>query len=312
MTEPAPAPTAALEPTPAQMVEALHVAFGEHHARAVHAKGVLAMGVFEPSAQAARLCSASVFRGGAIPALFRFSDFTGIPDIPDPSAGASPRGFAMKLGVPGPGVFDVVSHSFNGFPTATSEAFRELLLAIGASGPGAASPTALDRFLASHPVAKTFLTTQKPPPESYGTIAYFGVNAFWCEGPDGARAAIRYRFIPVDGERFLSSEALSRQGPDYLQEELPRRLAKAPIHYRWLAQIAEPGDDLEDPSTAWPESRSLVELGRLIIAGLPTDPAALDRDTVFLPLRTPEEIVSADPMLQLREQAYPISFEARQ
>lgn len=50
-------------------------------------------------------------------------------------------------------------HNSNGFPTRTSTEFRELLLAIGASGKGAPQPTPLDTFLASHPIAKTFLTT---------------------------------------------------------------------------------------------------------------------------------------------------------
>ncbi len=42
---------------------------------------------------------------------------------------------------------DIVGHSFNGFPTATSDAFPRPRLAIAASGPDAAKPTALDGFL---------------------------------------------------------------------------------------------------------------------------------------------------------------------
>jgi catalase len=38
--------------TPASMVGALHSAFGEHHARAVHAKGVILRGRFTPTAEA--------------------------------------------------------------------------------------------------------------------------------------------------------------------------------------------------------------------------------------------------------------------
>ena len=74
-------------------------------------------------------------------------DFTGIPD-------ANPRGFALKFTLPDGSSADVVTHSFNGFPTATAEEFRKLLLAIPVSGPGAAKPTALDTFLGAHPIAK--------------------------------------------------------------------------------------------------------------------------------------------------------------
>ena len=123
----------------------------------------------------------------------RFSDFTGIPTIPDNVGEANPRGFAVKFKAPG-GDFDIVTHSFNGFPTKTAGEFRELLLAIPVSGKDAAKPTALDKFLAAHPIAKTFLTSQKSP-ESFATSAYFGVNAFkftkaghsgFCSIPAGA------------------------------------------------------------------------------------------------------------------------------
>jgi catalase len=109
--------------------------------------------------------------------VLRFSDFTGLPDIPDNEGAANPRGFAVRFRLPDGKSTDIVGHSFDGFPVANPDQFRELLLAIGASGAGAEKPTALDAFIASHPRAKTFLTTQKTP-ASFATIAYFGVNAF--------------------------------------------------------------------------------------------------------------------------------------
>jgi catalase len=36
---------------------------------------------------------------------------------------------------------DLVTHSYNGFPTATAAEFRDLLLALAASGPDAPKPT---------------------------------------------------------------------------------------------------------------------------------------------------------------------------
>ena len=69
-----------------------------------------------------------------MPILVRFSDFTGIPEIPDTIGDANPRGFALKITLPDGSTADFVSHSFNGFPTATSAEFRELLLTIAASG----------------------------------------------------------------------------------------------------------------------------------------------------------------------------------
>jgi catalase len=305
-------PAVGTAPAPQEMVDALYSAFGDHHSRAVHAKGIMAVGTFEPTLEAASISKASIFARGPLPILVRFSDFTGIPEIPDTVGDANPRGFALKILLPDGSGADVVSHSFNGFPTATSAEFRELLLAIGASGAGATKPTALDRFLGSHPIAKTFLTTQKPPPESYATLSYFGVNAFEFTDAKGHRQFVRYRFVPVGGEAVLTPARLSAMGPNYLQTELPARLAKSAAEFAWYAQIAEASDVIGDPSVAWPDSRKLVKLGVIRINRMAPDAIATDKATLFIPLNVPDGIAPADPMLEVRQQAYPLSFKHRQ
>jgi catalase len=307
-----PAVAAASQPAPQQMVNALYSAFGDNHSRAVHAKGIMAVGVFEPNAEAASLTTARLFSGKSMPVLVRFSNFTGIPDIPDTIGDANPRGFALKFTLPDGSDADVVTHSFNGFPTATTEAFRQLLLAIGTSGAGADEPTPLDIFLGEHPIAKTFLTTQKPPPASYATLSYFGVNAFAYTTADGQMSFVRYRFVPRAGEAFVPAAELPAKGSNYLRDELPRRLMNGPVIFDWYAQIAEVGDVIGDPSVAWPESRRLVNLGTVRIDGIAPDPAVTDKATMFLPLNVPDGIAAADPMLGVRQAAYPLSFQHRQ
>jgi catalase len=299
-------------PTPAQMVDALHTAFGIHPARAVHAKGILARGVFTPSAGAKSLTKASLFRQSSVPVTVRFSDFTGIPDIPDTIGAANPRGMAIKFAGDDADDLDIVTHSFNGFPTKTAAEFRLLLVAIGASGPDAPHPNAVEQFLGDHPVAKTFLTTQKPAPVSFATLSYFGVNSFKWTNRQDHFAYVRYRFIPVLGDEVLTAEQIAQQGPNYLREELPRRLAKGPVTYEWYAQIAGAGDAIDDPSVAWPENRALIKLGQIRIEAIIEDQARFDKQTLFLPANVPAGIEPADPMIAIRQGAYPISFRARQ
>ncbi len=303
---------AATPPAPSgqDMVDALHTAFGDHHSRAVHAKGAMAEGTFQPAPDAAGLSDASIFSSGTIPVLVRFSDFTGIPEIPDTIGDANPRGFAVKLELPDGTTADVISHSFNGFPTATSAEFHELLLAIGAAGQN--RPEALNAFLGSHPIAKTFLTTQKPPPESYATLSYFGVNAFAVTNARKVHRFVRYRFAPDGGDVVLTAEQLATKGPDYLQTELPERLGKSPIRFTWFAQVAGESDTVEDPSVAWPESREMVKLGVITVTRMTADPVATAKGTMFSPLNIPMTIRPADPMLGVRQAAYPLSFEHRQ
>lgn len=306
-TRPQPIPA---KQTPQDLVDALHAAFGEHHARAVHAKGILLEGSFSPAKDARTLSLSPVFTGAGLPVVVRFSDFTGIPDIPDTIGDANPRGFAVKIRAAG-GDVDIVTHSFNGFPVATSDEFAVFLRAIGASGPGVAHPTPIEAFLDGHPIAKQFITSQKPPPESYATAAYFGVNSFTFTNASGRSTHVRYRFVPRAGEHYLTPADVKAKGPNYLLEELPQRVAKTPLVFDWFAQISEEGDKIEDPSIAWPESRKLVLLGTITIARVASDLDA-DKQTIFLPGTSHPGIEPADPMLTMRNNAYPISFKARQ
>jgi catalase len=298
--------------SPAQLVGALHSAFGEHHARAVHAKGIILEGSFTPSTDAKSLSKASLFSGGQIPVTIRFSDFTGIPNIPDNIDDANPRGFAVKFKLADGSSSDIVTHGFNGFPTKTADEFAQLLRAIGASGPTAPKPTPIEKFLDSHPIAKTFLTTQKPAPVSYATLAYFGVNSFKFTDASNKSVFVRYRFVPKTGEQFLEPAAVKAKGPNYLIEEIATRVAAKPVVFDWFAQVSGQGDAIADPSIAWPESRKLVKLGTISIVRMAADQPSTDKATMFLPGNVPSGIEIADPMLALRTAAYPISFSARQ
>ena len=301
-------PALAAEPTPQQMVDAMHTTFGDNHSRAVHAKGTIVEGSFTPDPAARSLSAVALFSAAKVPVTARFSDFTGIPTIPDNVGDANPRGFAVKFKAPG-GDFDIVTHSFNGFPTKTSGEFRELLLAIAASGKDAAKPTTLDKFLAAHPIAKTFLTTQNSP-ESFSTSAYFGVNAFKYTKA-GSVGFVRYRLVPAAGEHYLDAAELKAKSADFLQTDIAQRLAKGPVAFDWFAQIADKGDAIDDPSIAWPASRKLIKLGTITLTKVVTDPGA-DRKLLFLPANMPDGIEAADPMLTIRNGAYPLSFQHRQ
>lgn len=298
--------------SPAALLAALHAAFGEHHARGVHAKGIILEGTFVPAREARELSRAALFAEAAVRVTVRFSDFTGIPDIPDTADGANPRGFGAKFHLPDGSTVDVVAHSFDGFPTATADEFAQLLRAIARSGPGAPEPSALDAFLGSHPIAKTFLTTQKPAPFSYATLTYFGVNAFRFVDARDRGTYVRYRFVPEAGEHVLDAAHLKSKGPDYLVQEIASRVASTPVRFDWLAQVAEPGDPIEDPSVAWPKERRLVRLGTIAIKRLVSDQASADRILLLLPGDVPPGIEVADPMLRIRDATYPLSFRERQ
>jgi catalase len=89
-------------------------------------------------------------------------------------------------------------------------------------------------------------------------------------------------------------------------------VAATPVAFDWYAQVAGPGDVPEDPSIAWPESRQLVKLGTITIDRVAGDQAAVERRLLFLPARLLPGIEAVDPMIAVRNAAYPISFGERQ
>jgi catalase len=298
--------------TPAQLVDALNAVFGKQtDNRAVHAKGVVLEGKFTPSPEAASLSKAPHLQSTAVPVTVRFSDFAGVPAIPDTDPNASPRGFAVKFHLPDGTDTDLVTHSYNGFPTATAEEFRDLLLALAASGPDAPKPTPLEKFFETHPIAKTFLTAEKPAPVSFGTLPYFGVNAFKLTNAKGDVTYVRFQLQPEAGAQYLTKEQLAAAGPNYLMEEIVKRVGERPVRFKYVAQIAEQGDKLDDPSIACPDDRKTVELGTIEIDKAVADSAAAQRALLFIENAVPPGIEPEDPMINIRSQAYAISFARR-
>ncbi|MEX3947790.1 catalase family peroxidase [Paraburkholderia sp. EG287B] len=298
--------------TPVQLVDALNGVFGKHpDARAVHAKGIVLEGTFTPSAAAPGVSKAPHFQT-AVPVVVRFSNFAGIPDIADDHPLASPRGMAIKFKLPDGSDTDIVAHSFNGFPSATADDFRDLLIALGTSGPNTPKPTPLDAYLGSHPVAKAFLTARKPFPRSYASLPYFGVNTFRFIDSKGVVTYGRYQIVPVGGEHYLADADAAKKAPDYLQSEIRQRVSRAPAQFRLVLQIARAGDKLDDPSVAWSSAHRTVELGTISITKAVADNQAAQRSLLFLPNALPPGIEVEDPMINARSAAYPVSFARRQ
>ena len=303
--------SAAQDVDPADLVKDIHAIFGDHHERAVHAKGLVFDATFEPTDEARQLSKAAVFTG-KIQATVRLSNTTGFPEIPDADPNASPHGLAAKFTLGDGSEMDLVTHSFNGFPAANAADFDQFLKAAAASGPGAAKPTPIETYLQAHPEAVPFLTQQNAPPDSFATTTYFGVNAFAFIDASGKKTIVRYRFVPQAGEKYLDAAAAASKGPNYLMEEIIERLAKGPVAFDWFAQIAQTGDQADDPSKPWPEDRQLVKLGTLAITGKAADQEGLSKNLLFLPNNVPDGIEPVDPMIDVRSAAYPISFSERQ
>jgi catalase len=297
-------------PLPTQIVDLANKVDGVHPGyRAFHAKGVMVEGSFKASGEAARLSSASLFNGKSIPVTARFSDGSGMPNIPDGSP-AMPRGIAIKYHLPGAGDTDMVTNSFKFFPVGTGEDFRDLLQAIVASPPDAPKPTRLEQFFASHPNAPKAIGSL-PIPDSFADEEYHGIDAFIFVNQSGQRQAVRYVIAPEKVVHITPEEA-AKQPPNYLFDDLAKRIAQKPLVFHLKAQLAEPGDQTKDASEPWPDERKLVDLGVLTLIKVVPNSLEAQKKLLFLPTNlTPGIELSDDPLPRVRSAAYGISFARR-
>lgn len=305
-------PPAEQKPLSVALVEALNkVAGGPHPGfRANHAKGVMATGHFTPARSAATISKAPHF-AAPVPITVRYSNDSGRIKFSDASREARPYGMAIRFHLANGGSTDIVTNTTKAFPVSTPEDFLALLNAAIASGPNVAKPTPLDKFIATHPTTHTYFTSLHPPAVSYATLTYFGLNAFKFTNAKGMSQYIRYQIRPLAGEQYITEEAGAKASPNYLMDELPVRLAKGPIKYTLVAQLAKDGDNITDPAKAWPATNPVVVLGTISVEKFLDDPEA-NRAILFNPVSLPAGIEpSADPILALRFPAYAVSFGQR-
>ena len=237
-------------------------------------------------------------RKAPIPVTVRFSAGSGLPTVPDTND--MPRGMAVKFALPDGTKTDLVVLSFNGFPVANAEEFRDFS-ARGRRKRPRRSKTHRDwkNSWGAHPAAKAFVETPKPPPVSYGTLPYFGINAFKLTNAKGTATHVRYQLQPVTGDKYLSKEQVAAMAPDYLTDEIRERVRRGPVKFNLLAQVAEQGDTIDNPTIVQPDTRKKVKMGTIApITKAVADSQAAEKKLLFVPGALVPGIEAANPMIE--------------
>jgi catalase len=287
--------------------------FGLHPGfRPAHAKGLMLTGTFTPSPAAASLTKAPHVVRASTPVTVRFSNSTGLPEMPDNAPEANPRGMAIRFNLAEHVHTDIVAHSTNGFPARDGYEFLELLRAAAASGPDVRSPKPVEKFIASHPAALKFVQAPKPFPSSLSRETFFAVTAFEFTNGEGKTRFGRYRILPELGNDYLTDEQVKALSPNYHFDEIAERVKKGPVRFRIVVQVADVSDTTDNATVHWPETRELVELGTVELTDVVADSAVQQKHIIFDPIPRVEGIeASADPLLELRAAVYLLSGRRR-
>jgi len=288
--------------------------FGLHAGfRPVHAKGLMCAGTFTPAPSATKLTHAAHIQQPSTRIIVRLSDFAGVPVIPDnhPEA-ASPRGMAIRFYLGEHVHTDIVAHSANGFPVRTGEEFLELNRAVAASPPTAPHPWPIEAFLGAHPLALRFVQLPKPIPTTFARESFFAVSAFRFTNTDGRSQFGRYHIRTAVGNEYLSAEEAAKRSPNFLMEEITERLKANPVSYRIVVQLAAPGDEVNDATAVWPDTREEVEFGIVTLTERVNELNPEMRKIIFDPRPRIDGIdASEDPLFEVRAALYLVSGRRR-
>ena len=295
-----------------QLLDAFDQLQGVHSGfRPAHAKGLMCSGVFAPSPEATKLTRAPHASKPSTSVTVRYSDSTGLPNIPDNDpARSGPRGIAIRFHLADHLHTDIVAHSYDGFPVRTGEEFLEFLRAAAAAGAG--RPEAIGAFLATHPNAKRFVEASKPIPTSFTREAFFAATAFKFTNSRGVSRHGRFRIRPEVGTEYLSDQEAAAMSPNFLFDELGPRLASQPVKLAILVQMAEPADNIADASTTWPANRAEIPFGTITLTARVDEQAPERRKIIFDPVPRVDGIdPSGDPLTQVRADLYLLSGRRR-
>jgi catalase len=299
-----------------QVIEGFDKADGGIHPgfRPAHAKGILLTGAFTPSPEAASLTRALHIQRASTPVTVRFSDFAGIPTVADnDQQNASPRGCGIRFHLAEHSHTDIVGHSVDTFPSCTAEGFLEFLNALLATDPAGPHPNAIEQFLGGHPAALTFVQTPKPVPTSFAREWFFAVSAFKFINAEGVSRYGRYRVLPVAGNEYLDdAAAAAAKTANFLFDEIKERVAKQPVKFRIVVQLAEDGDAVDDATVRWPEERAKLTVGEISLTEIAANNDGEQQQIIFDPIPRVDGIeASADPLFEPRANIYLLSGRRR-
>lgn len=277
--------------------------------RRAHARGIGLRGHFTATPEVAALTTAEHMQGERVEVVARLSNGGGDPYLVDREneKRGNVMGLAVRFSLPSGGEAEWGALSITTFPARVPQDFIDLASA-GRKGlpTGLPNPTRLAAFLLSHPhcLAGFRQIANHPTTASFATTSFHGLHAYLLVDAAGTRQPFRYHWIPEAGEARFDPDQHRVLPRHYLLSEIRGRVGREPVRWRLELELAEPGDQLDDLTKAWPASRRRIPAGTLVLDRIHEDQAALDA-TMFDPTKVPPGIeLSDDPVLHFRSESY--------
>lgn len=282
--------------------------------RRAHSHGVCVSGWFEPAPGLAALAHGSLFTQQRLPVVGRLSVGGGGPVVAEASARV--RSLALQITAPDGQQWRMAMNSFPFFSLPTADAFLEQ---VRAQRPdpvtGQPDTTALTALQQRYPSARAFAqwAASAPWTDSWASTGYHSVHSYLLVDAQGRQTPVRWTFVPTAQARLMDAGQRRSAAPDHLTTEMQQRLAGGPVRWDMQLQLAGAGDDIDDPSTPWPDSRERRSAGTLWLDALQPEQGNACTAVNFDPTVVPQGVgLSNDPILAVRSAVYAQSWNRRQ
>jgi catalase len=272
--------------------------------RRAHPRGIGLRGTFTATPEAAALTTAEHMQGEPVDVVVRLSNAMGSPYAPDRRSArhGAVLGLAVRFELPAGGYSTWGAPNITAFPAQKPDQFVAITK-------GQKNPLRLIPFALLHPRSVPALIglVMVPATASFATTRFDGLHTYYLIDAEGERRPFRYRWIPDAGIQGPAGDP----PPQYLTSEIEERVARGPVSWSLVFQMAEDGDPLDDVRRRWPEGRRQVPAGRLVLDRVHEDQDLVE-GYVFSPAHVPAGIeLSGDPILRFRPDVYAESHRRR-
>ena len=284
--------------------------------RRAHAHGHGFVGHFEATGAVAGLTLAEHLQGGRVAVVVRLSNGAGSPYAPDLQSArrGGTLGLGIRFALPSGGYATWGAPNLTAFPARTPQDFIALTGAQRRNARGRLNPLRLLAFVARHPrtVPGLRALVGHPPIRSFAAADFHGLHAYYLVDAEGRRQAFRYHWIAtVTDARTVTEEEAVQWPPQFLVEEMCQRVAREPVRWELVFELAQDGDPTHDQLLAWPASRPRIHAGTLTLTAEHPDQDVIE-GLVFDPTNVPAGIeCSDDPLLAFRSAVYGASHATR-
>lgn len=196
--------------------------------------------------------------GAALPAIVRLSNASGVPQS---DAAPDMRGAAIRVGLPGGGVHDLL---MTNFPASHARDARQFVaFAVIASGP---RETMQARLVETFGEAEARRMAGNIG-QGVRSCPSFALESFWSRGAVlWGDAPVRFQLRPEPGAAPVAADSAADPA-EALRAEFTERLHRGPVKFRLALQrfIDEERTPIEDGSADWEHTSPPVEIATLIV-----------------------------------------------